>query len=81
MNTKIKAVFFFLLTGFCIYGIHLSVLEIRQGDLYIWGLSPNPPREWLLFLGGPCILILLCIFGWASGQLLKWIVARHYGLD
>ena len=81
MNTKVKSVLLLLLAALCIYGIRLSCLEVEQGDFYFWGESPNPPREWLLFLGGPCSLILLWVLGWTLGQLLKWLVARHYGLD
>jgi hypothetical protein len=81
MNAKVKSVLLLLLAALCIYGIHLSLLEVQQEDFYIWGESSNPPREWLLFLSAPCSFVLLWVFGWTLGQLLKWLVARHYGLE
>jgi hypothetical protein len=81
MNAKVKSVLLLLLAALCIYGIHLSLLEVRQEDFYIWGESPNPPHVWLLFLSAPCSFVLLWIFIWTLGQLLRWLVARRYGLE
>ena len=80
MKLRTKLILLGLLSLACLYCLRASFLEVEAGDYWSWGESDTPPRPWVIMLGLPCMLILLWSVGWAFGLVMKFMVARHYGL-